>query len=196
MDFFRTLKSQLGLRPAFRRTHKRSDGHLFITVIAYQLVQTIHRCLGQKGEKASGSLRSILEGQQRVTATFNRKDGRTLTCANGFARRAPTTQDPCGDAQAGLSRCLTGAFLRCARKLSTAPGGAPKPAATEKRSCILLGPGMRGPYWTGHREGGQQDLRCVRPRSCSGKHQEDDRLTSEWAEGNPICRAMRGFLHL
>ena len=73
------LKSELGLRPIFHRTHKRSDGHLFITVIAYQLVQTIRRHLGEKGEKASwSSLRSILEGQQRVTATFHRKDGRTL----------------------------------------------------------------------------------------------------------------------
>ena len=76
---FRSLKSELGLRPIFHRTHKRSDGHLFITVIAYQLVQTIRRHLGEKGERASwSSLRSILEGQQRVTATFHRKDGRTL----------------------------------------------------------------------------------------------------------------------
>ena len=36
---FRSLKSELGLRPIFRRTHKRSDGQLFITVIAYLLVQ-------------------------------------------------------------------------------------------------------------------------------------------------------------
>ena len=76
---FRSLKSELGLRPIFHRTHKRSDGHLSITVITYQLVQTIRRHLGEKGERASGSsLRSILEGQQRVTASFHRKDGRTL----------------------------------------------------------------------------------------------------------------------
>ena len=76
---FRSLKSELGLRPIFHRTQKRSDGHLFITVIAYQLVQTLRRRLGEKGERASwSSLRSILERQQRVTATFHRKDGRTL----------------------------------------------------------------------------------------------------------------------
>ena len=40
---FRSLKSELGMRPIFHRTQKRSDGHLFITVIAYQLVQTIRR---------------------------------------------------------------------------------------------------------------------------------------------------------
>ena len=76
---FRSLKSELGLRPIFHQTQKRSDGHLFITVIAYQLVQTIRRRLGEQGERASwASLRRILEGQQRVTATFRRKDGRTL----------------------------------------------------------------------------------------------------------------------
>ena len=67
------------LAPIFHQTQKRSDGHLFITVIAYQLVQTIRRRLGEQGERESwASLRGILEGQQRVTATFRRKDGRTL----------------------------------------------------------------------------------------------------------------------
>ena len=76
---FRSLKPELGLRPIFHQTQKRSDGHLFITVIAYQLVQTIRRRLGEHGERASwASLRRILEGQQRITATFRRKDGRTL----------------------------------------------------------------------------------------------------------------------
>ena len=32
---FRSLKSELGLRPSFHKTQNRSDGHLFITVIAY-----------------------------------------------------------------------------------------------------------------------------------------------------------------
>ena len=76
---FRSLKSELGLRPIFHQTQRRSDGHLFITVIAYQMVQTIRRRLAQQGEYASwASLRASLEGQQRVTATFRRKDGRTL----------------------------------------------------------------------------------------------------------------------
>ena len=36
---FRALKSELGLRPIYHHTPRRADGHLFITVIAYQLVQ-------------------------------------------------------------------------------------------------------------------------------------------------------------
>ena len=76
---FRSLKSELGLRPIFHQTPKRAEGHLFITVIAYQLVQTIRRRLAEHGERESwAGLRRILEGQQRVTATFRRKDGRTL----------------------------------------------------------------------------------------------------------------------
>ena len=76
---FRSLKSELGLRPIFHRKQIRSDGHLFITVIAYQLVQIIRRRLAASGETASWTtLRQILQGQHRVTATFRRKDGRTL----------------------------------------------------------------------------------------------------------------------
>ena len=76
---FRSLKSERGLRPIFHQTQTRSDGHLFITVIAYQMVQTIRHRLAGQGQHASwASLRAILEGQQRVTATFLCKDRRTL----------------------------------------------------------------------------------------------------------------------
>ena len=76
---FRSLKSELGLRPIFHHKPIRADGHLFITVIAYQLVQVIRRRLRQTGESASwDTVRRILEGHQRITATFRRADGRTL----------------------------------------------------------------------------------------------------------------------
>ena len=87
---FRSLKSELGLRPIFHQTQERSEGHLFISVIAYQLVQTIRRRLAAQGENRSWSgLRDILEGQQRVTATFRRKDGRTL-----HVRKATRAEQP------------------------------------------------------------------------------------------------------
>ena len=76
---FRSLKSELGLRPIYHHKPRRADGHLFLTIIAYQLVQVIRTRLCAHGEHASWStLRRILEGQQRVTATFRRPDGRTL----------------------------------------------------------------------------------------------------------------------
>ena len=76
---FRSLKSELGLRPIYHHKPIRAEGHLFISVIAYQLVQVIRRRLRQTGQCARWTtLRRILEGQQRITATFRRADGRTL----------------------------------------------------------------------------------------------------------------------
>lgn len=76
---FRSLKSELGLRPVFHQKEERSDGHLFITVIAYQCVQIIRRHLQQCGiHERWSSLRDSLAGQCRVTASFRRSDGRTL----------------------------------------------------------------------------------------------------------------------
>ena len=87
---FRSLKSELGLRPIYHHKPIRADGHLFITVIAYQLVQVIRTRLRQAGENASWiTLRRILEGQQRITATFRRGDGRTL-----HVRKATRAEPP------------------------------------------------------------------------------------------------------
>ena len=76
---FRTLKSELGLRPVYHHKPDRCDGHLFITVLAYQFVQIIRRPLTAHGIHARwDSLRDTLAGQCRVTASFRRADGRTL----------------------------------------------------------------------------------------------------------------------
>ena len=67
------------LRPVFHHTGDRAEGHLFITVLAYQMVQIIRRKLAAKGDHLSWSgLRAILTVQQRVTATFRQRDGHTL----------------------------------------------------------------------------------------------------------------------
>ena len=77
-------------RPLFFKP-LRSEGHLFLTVIAYQLVQVIRKRLKQRGDSSSWTtLRRILEGQQRVTVTFRRGDGRTLHVRK--ATRAETDQ--------------------------------------------------------------------------------------------------------
>ena len=76
---FRCLKSELGLRPNYHHKEERSDGHLFITVLAYQVVQVIRRKLRSNGIHESWiSLRRIFEGQQRVTAVFRQKKSKTL----------------------------------------------------------------------------------------------------------------------
>jgi transposase len=76
---FRSLKSELGMRPVYHHKEERAEGHLFITVLAYQAVQAIRRKL--KGSDINDSwvcLRKIFSGQQRITATFKQQDGRTL----------------------------------------------------------------------------------------------------------------------
>jgi transposase len=37
---FRSLKSELGLRPIYHHKEKRIDAHLFLTLVAYTLVHT------------------------------------------------------------------------------------------------------------------------------------------------------------
>ena len=76
---FRGLKSELGLRPVFHHNERRTEGHLFITVLAFQLVQTVRLRLKPSGQTMSWTgLREVLSVQQRVTATFHQRDGRTL----------------------------------------------------------------------------------------------------------------------
>lgn len=76
---FRSLKSELGLRPVFHHKQDRAEGHLFITVLAYQAVQIIRHKLKQQGiSHGWNNLRRIMTPQQRITATFRQKDGRTL----------------------------------------------------------------------------------------------------------------------
>ena len=51
---FRSLKSELGLRPIFHQKEHRSKGHLFITVLAYQLVQVIRGASVSRGNTPHG----------------------------------------------------------------------------------------------------------------------------------------------
>jgi transposase len=76
---FRSLKSELGLRPVFHSKEVRSDGHLFITVVAYQCVQVLRTTLKAAGIHDSwAQLRMMLSVQRRVTASLRRKDGRMI----------------------------------------------------------------------------------------------------------------------
>jgi len=76
---FRSFKSELGLRPVYHHKEIRVDGHLFITVLAYQFVQIIRRQLHEHGIQARwSSLRDILSVQRRVTASFQRAESGAL----------------------------------------------------------------------------------------------------------------------
>ena len=76
---FRSLKSELGLRPVYHSNKNRVDGHLFITVLAYQLVQVLRTQLKQAGiDDSWKKLRKTLSIQHRNTTSMRRSDGRTI----------------------------------------------------------------------------------------------------------------------
>ena len=92
---FRSLKSELGLRPVFHHKEAGVDGHLFITVLAYQFVQILRRTLQDHGIQANWTtLRQWLSSQVRVTAVFQRPDGhaKACTCARPPAPRGSTSR--------------------------------------------------------------------------------------------------------
>jgi len=76
---FRSLKTDLGLRPVFHQIDRRVEGHLFISVLAYHFVHTLRLQLKGHGiDDSWESLRETLATQQRVTVTLQRRDGRTV----------------------------------------------------------------------------------------------------------------------
>lgn len=76
---FRTLKTELGLRPIFHKTQSRVDAHLFITLLAYTIIHTIRYKLKAKDMNYSWTtIRDITANQIRVTTTAKCKDGQIL----------------------------------------------------------------------------------------------------------------------
>lgn len=78
-DAFRFMKSSLGLRPVYHQKESRVDGHLWITVMAYHLLQ---QCLYQLKTKDTyhhwETIRNIMRSRSRVTMSAKMQDGRTL----------------------------------------------------------------------------------------------------------------------
>ena len=72
---FRSLKTELGLRPVYHRTAIRAEGHLFLTVLAYHLVRIIRLRLGTGESRSWSTLRCVLARQQRQTLVFRDKEG-------------------------------------------------------------------------------------------------------------------------
>jgi len=76
---FRSLKSELGMRPVYHQKTIRVDGHIFISILAYHVLHTIRYQLKQHGiDESWQSLRQILQTQCRITSTFKLKDNQTI----------------------------------------------------------------------------------------------------------------------
>jgi transposase len=78
-DAFRFMKSSLGLRPVYHQKEHRVDGHLWITVMAYHLIQNCLYQLSKKGLNYQWkTIRKIMSGRVRVTMQAKTEEGKTL----------------------------------------------------------------------------------------------------------------------
>jgi transposase len=78
-DAFRFMKSSLGLRPVYHQKEHRVDGHLWITIMAYHLIQNCLYQLNKGGISYQWtSIRDIMMGRIRVTMQAKTEDGKTL----------------------------------------------------------------------------------------------------------------------
>ena len=82
-DTFRCMKSELGLRPNYHQKDHRIEGHLFITVLAYHIVNCIQWYLHRKGIYMRwGTIRDYLSTQVRVTTEFTTRKGKQIILRN------------------------------------------------------------------------------------------------------------------
>jgi transposase len=78
-DAFRSLKTELKLRPIHHQKEQRSDAHLFITVLAYHLLNTIQTQLKQHDIHMQWwNIRELLSSHVRITTSMTTEDGRRI----------------------------------------------------------------------------------------------------------------------
>ena len=78
-DSFRSLKSELGLRPVYHRVERRIKGHLFITLLAYHVLNAIRHNLRSAGYRMRWStLRDRLSTHMISTVTMNTEEGKRV----------------------------------------------------------------------------------------------------------------------
>ena len=89
---FRSLKSELGLRPVHHQLADRVSGHLFISVLAYHLVHVIRTQLKQAGIHDSWTtLRNVLSSHNRSTVSMQCK-GKTTVHVRKSVQPTPEQQ--------------------------------------------------------------------------------------------------------
>ena len=76
---FRTLKTDLGLRPVYHQKTDRVTGHIFISLLAYHLLHTIRYQLKTHSvHDGWETIMSKLENHYRITTSAQRKEGKTI----------------------------------------------------------------------------------------------------------------------
>lgn len=88
-DAFRTLKTDLQLRPIFHQKEHRSEAHIFITLLAYHLLHSIRTSLKQHGMNMSWrQIRDRMSTHCRVTNRIKAKKKQII-----FIRKCTEPED-------------------------------------------------------------------------------------------------------
>jgi len=88
-DGFRALKGQLGLRPNHHRLEHRVDGHVFISVLAYQMMRYVLHHLESRGDRRSWPvIRQIMQSHCYATVELPTVSGAV------WRTRRPGRPDP------------------------------------------------------------------------------------------------------
>ena len=76
---FKSMKSELGLRPIYHQKEERVTAHLFITLIAYHIVHSLRTQLKEQDVSLSwNSIRNVLSSMQRVTVSLPTLEGNQI----------------------------------------------------------------------------------------------------------------------
>jgi transposase len=80
---FRAMKTDLNMRPIYHQKEKRSDGHIFITVLAYHILNAVLSKLREYGDSYSWTrLRQVMSTQVRVTTSMKSRTGKQIYIRN------------------------------------------------------------------------------------------------------------------
>lgn len=76
---FKMLKGALGLRPNYHQLEERVEGHIFISILAYHLLNWVHLRLAESGDNRDWrSIRRLLSTHSLVSTRLPLEDGRVL----------------------------------------------------------------------------------------------------------------------
>jgi len=80
---FRSMKSDLGLRPNYHKCEEATTAHIFLSVLAYHFVCPILRRLSEAGLNYTwNGVRNLLSSHDRVVTAFNTEQGHCVYVKN------------------------------------------------------------------------------------------------------------------
>ena len=82
-ESFKTLKWDLNLRPIHHQKKERSDAHIFITILAYHILNATQVKLRSKGISMRWqTIRELMSSHIRITTSMRTKSGKQIYVRN------------------------------------------------------------------------------------------------------------------